>query len=92
VTKKTRRRARPWPDGAADPAGALPSDRLPRSVTVKLDGEQRLVLGRCRRLLAGPEGESYPSVSRTIRLALSTLYHSLTQHPPTEEPTNGTTP
>ena len=81
---KPRKRSRPPADPEdRDPAGALPSDRGSRSVTVKLDPEERRMLGRCRRLLAGSEGDTYPTTSHTIRLALGALYHSLTGHPPT---------
>lgn len=80
---RTHRRRRSAPDPREpDGPGTLPSDQLPRSVTVKLDAGDRRVLGRCRRLLAGSEGDTYPTVSRTLRLALRTLFHSLTGHPP----------
>lgn len=80
-----KKRSRPPADPAADdPAAALPSERDKRAVTVKLDMADRRILGRCRRLLSGPEGDRYPTVSRTLRLALGALYHSLTGHPPAE--------
>lgn len=80
---KPRKRSRPPADPEdRDPAGSLPSDQGSRSVTVKLDSEDRRVLGRCRRLLAGTEGDTYPTASHTIRLALGALYQSLTGHTP----------
>jgi hypothetical protein len=78
------RRPPPHPE-AGDPIGALPADRLSRSVSVKLDPEERQVLEKCRRLLADRDGSTYPTTSRVLRLALSTLYWTLTRRPPTKE-------
>lgn len=80
---RPRRKGRPPAQpGTGDPTGMLPSDRLTKSVTVKLDPEERMLLGRCRRLIAGPEGDAFPTSSHVLRLALGALYHSLTGHPP----------
>jgi hypothetical protein len=70
-----------------DPDGLIAlslSDSEPRSITVKLTGEESRTLARCRQLLAGPEGAHYPSLSRAVRLAIGLLYHSLTGHPPSK--------
>lgn len=80
---RKRRAGRPPaapPDG--DPPGSLPSDGVTKSVTVKLNGPERKVLGKCRRLLADAEGDDYPSVSHVLRLALGALFHSLTGQVP----------
>jgi hypothetical protein len=88
-TKASRRRHKPaLPDPAPGQRLAL-SDMEPRSLTVKLSGEEGRALDRVRQLLAGPEGAHYPSISHAVRLAIACLYHSLTGHPPSES--NGRT-